>query len=572
MRRRIVLAFSIVALSFGCGEEPQRLPVGHAGSGGGPGGGAGTGGTSDGGSGGIGGQGGSGGGEAGSGGGEAGTGGDTRPPCGNGRIDPDEDCDDGNDSDNDGCSSTCEWEGTCERPFDWLQTATQREDGTWEVDGVFTLPHEGEATRCGGKGRQLIFHYVPDTDGVLVVTLRRTVETSLSVRTRCDSQASEILCTAAAVPFRGQVAAGEELFFVVDPRFAEAEVLDFALDVNLHPYRQEGESCSIQPNRTCAPGLTCDDLADKGHCLVNHPPVLAGVIGTRGGASGDDLIMLVSGFDPNGNATIAYARLYDEAGQPILVDDRNFDGIPDSYDLPLRSTHPLGASTIIDFTSSVEGFFRQFPEVATAEVWLVDREGLRSPSMATGFSPQERMGEWESCDWYNHRNLCEEGLVCFPIDQERSHCRQLSEMRADRCAGAVTIPVGERIEGRFPDGSIRSNMSLWDAPESCVENPIWGSQSRQLEGLARLSLDAPLTDVVITTEVSVSSFDTVLYIFPGCGLSGEPLVCNDDAPGKKGPSRLTFDVLPAGDYLIVIDKRRQGGSHWDLQVTGDPVP
>lgn len=561
MRIHLAFAVWIFLYCFGCGgqDEPHTVLPG-AGAGGGE---AGTGGSSDAGTG--------GGGTGGTGGGEAGSGGAEAPPCGNGRIDPDEECDDNNTANGDGCSSTCRKEGTCALPFEWDEVATQNTDGTSTLEGFFPLNNEGEPTRCSGRGRQLVIRYVPEHIGVLAVNLQQPTLTSLSIRAACELQVSEALCTSALVPSRLEIGRTAPLFIVVDPR-EEREHIDLSLTLQLHPYRELGETCSVQPDRTCAPGLTCDDVANKGRCVVNEAPHLDEVVAYRGGRSGDDLIVLLSGSDANGNSRSAHVGAYDEHGERVLIGDADRDGIPESPTMPLPVRNPPGQSTLIDTSASIEGFFRAFPQVHTIEAWLMDLEIEVSNALTAHVAPQPRRAEGEACDWYAHEDLCPDDNVCAPVGESDGTCRRLATMREERCATAIPVVVGEVLEARFPDASQRSSMSLWDAPLSCIDNPAFGSQVGQIEGLASLSLAEPLYDAVITTEVSVGGFDTVLFLHQGCGTEGEPLACNDDSMGRSGPSRLTFDVLPAGDYLIVVDKRRQGGGHWDLLVTGSTEP
>lgn len=555
MRSSIALAVSLLVFGFGCGESEDPPRVAGGGSGGEAGAaGGGSGGNADGGS-----------------GGDAGTGGSEEPRCGDSRRDPDEECDDGNTDDHDGCSSTCTTEGTCDAPLEWNQVATANGDGSFSLVSTFPLTHQGEPTRCTGTGRQLIIRYVPEHAGVLAVQFDESGMVSMAIRRECGTQSTEALCVLGRIPARMEVEADEELFIVLDAR-EETDEISVSLTVQLHPYRQEGERCNTQPEGTCAPGLTCDDISDKGRCLVNLPPVLENLVAYRGGPSGEDLVVVMSGGDPNGNAMNAIGFVFDQDGERVAVADRNFDGVPESYELPLPPNRNLGVSTAFEVSTSIHGFFVDFPQVTSLEAWLIDREFAASNRVQTGFVPQPRKSQGESCDWYTHRDLCLDGLRCAPLDEEHSQCRPLTELREERCLTAEPVTLGHHIEARFPDGTSRSSMSLWDAPLSCIDSHVMGSHLGQIEALAKLSLDEPLYNVVITTEVAVGSFDTVLYLMPGCGTTDEILACNDDAVEGRGPSRLTFDVLPPGEYLIVVDKRRQGGAHWDLLVTGDAEP
>jgi cysteine-rich repeat protein len=119
------------------------------------------------------------------GGGGSGTGG-SPGPCGNDALDNGEECDDGNQSSQDGCSGSCEVEGqadVCPSGVD-IDLASP---GIW-IDGGNAGADPGNDSSCGGNSAgDVVYHVTPAQDGVLQVELTGDYDMVLAVRTACGS-------------------------------------------------------------------------------------------------------------------------------------------------------------------------------------------------------------------------------------------------------------------------------------------------------------------------------------------------------------------------------------------------
>lgn len=570
--RWLLLGLAVAALA--CGDDERRPGGGDGGSGGGVGGsgGGGAGGTggAGGGSGGEGGGGGAGGagGDGGTGGegGSGGSGGTAAATCGDGRLDEGEQCDDGNTRPADGCSATCTLEGTCDEPIDWMLVSAPTTLGQ-SFTGTIRAPAANETGSCGGAGREVIFRAVAPQDGVFGISHASNVSSVNWVRTSCGDPSTERICVPTPVARHTPVSAGDTIYFAIDlPEGAsEAEVTIIG---EFFPWRQVGENCDgIAASGQCAPGLTCNDISVFRKCTVNHAPVVEEAHALR---SGDDLIVLASGNDPNGNMVAALdLRFFDASGNALLVGDTDRDGTPDDeilvVSVDLRDREP---SVTFAETALVQGFFAQHPEAVRAEVGIRDSEAVRSEWYSTEIRPQPEIRVGGACDWRGRADRCEAGAVCWSEPDEAPVCQPLASVRQQRCEAAPLIAPGEEISG-WVERLTLGGTGHWDPPDECIDRPqvFPGAWRNVPEGLARLHLAEDVQNLVISTDI-VGSMDSVLYLLPGCGIESAPLACNDDIGDNNVRSLLRFDRLEAGEYLIVVDMRdgSRVAASWSLRV------
>lgn len=561
--------WGLVALlvgTLGCGGADAK-PVrdeGWGGSGGidvGAGGDGGTGGSGDGGAGGAGGAGGTG--------GSGGSGGVVAPEeCGNGRIDPGEECDDGNLLAGDGCSATCTLEGTCDAPIDWTLVASDGQLGM-SFTGTIRAPAANEEGTCGAAGGEVIYIATAPQDGMFSLSHSSSLRSVNWVRSSCADAETERFCRQTLSAANFEVAEGETLYFAIDLPEGESEA-DVTIVAEFFPWKQEGESCGHIASGRCAPGLTCDDISVFQRCKVNHAPVLDEALVLR---KGDDLSLVASGSDANGNTSHAIeVRFFDAEDVPLLVTDRDRDGTLDSDILVAIADFDAISDVAFLKTAWVDGFFQRHPEAVRAEVSMRDSEGFRSDWIATDILPLPEIAVGGSCDMRRRANHCEVDAVCRPDDTDTPVCQTLASVRQMRCDEAPLVTFGEEITGMV-DRRETDGFGHWDPPAACIDRDWPGVWHDAPEGLARLHLDEDVQNLVISTDI-IGSMDSVLYLLPGCGVDDlDPLACNDDLADTNFRSALFFDHLAAGDYLIVVDLREQSriGARWTLLVDVEDV-
>jgi hypothetical protein len=98
--------------------------------------------------------------------------------------------------------------------------------------------------------------------------------------------------------------------------------------------------------------------------------------------------------------------------------------------------------------------------------------------------------------------------------------------------------------------------------------PSCRSTSTAPDDLYAFTLD---TETMVTA--SVTGFDTVLYLREVCDDPGSELACNDDStpPGNYGS--YVSEILPAGEYYLIVDGYGSNYGSYELAVNfGPPIP
>ncbi len=168
------------------------------------------------------------------------------PPslCGNRKVDPGEECDDGNRTNADGCSASCKLESAGAADVcTGVAIALAREDASTlyegHVQGTTTGLYNQYSSTCGGgSGADAVYRIDPPMTGRATVRVTSGFAAILSARTSCADAKTELACIENA---GGDAGAGPELSF---PVFQGAPVFvfvdgyggsggDFELDVDV---------------------------------------------------------------------------------------------------------------------------------------------------------------------------------------------------------------------------------------------------------------------------------------------------------------------------------------------------
>ncbi len=165
---------------------------------------------------------------------------------------------------------------------------------------------------------------------------------------------------------------------------------------------------------------------------------------------------------------------------------------------------------------------------------------------------------------------CTFGLCCAPAEVCGNGCDDNCNgtpdegcSACDTCPGATDIAAGGRFTGTLVAGPGTTSGSCGgNGAEAALAFTTGGVQ-----------------DVFLSTHFS--AFDTVLYV-RRCGCDGAEVACNDDADGRNG-SVLFLRDLPAGTYNVFVDAKTAaaGGAYQiDAYLTapgptgdrcGDPI-
>ncbi|MCU0682782.1 MAG: hypothetical protein MUF34_11125 [Polyangiaceae bacterium] len=191
--------------------------------------------------------------------------------CGNGRVEPGELCDDGNQRNGDACSALCQRGSELEGRDSCANLRPLPLDVGDRLEGRQSVA-EGDgstAGSCGGDGSELVFAFAPRAAGTLALTVateERSLDATLYVREdACGAETSE---PANACKNDGGEGEGEELslrveegktyFVFVDARGGGEVTLAARLDEAVAGCAGEGEACDTGLDGDCGEGkLTC---------------------------------------------------------------------------------------------------------------------------------------------------------------------------------------------------------------------------------------------------------------------------------------------------------------------------
>jgi hypothetical protein len=158
-------------------------------------------------------------------------------------------------------------------------------------------------------------------------------------------------------------------------------------------------------------------------------------------------------------------------------------------------------------------------------------------------------------------DACATGSVCAATSPGSAYstCQNATAVRTSQCSSAPFLVLEH---GHASYTGVADGASLWDAPSGCSPN----DPRDRPEAVVLMTLTQDAAHVVITTDTPQTSFDTTVYLVPGCMEPGsDALVCADDGADTVA-STLNVQSLPAGTYAIVVDSFGAGGS-FGLDVT-----
>jgi cysteine-rich repeat protein len=215
-------------------------------------------------------------------GGAGGDGGGTVQLCGNGDLDPGEQCDDRNTSDNDGCSSRCQFEPTgpddiCPgEEIDLSPVVDDLQTGSVEGTNTTTLPQYNGS--CGGSANDTVYVVTPDVDGQLTATLTSDFDAVLYARDECGEPDNELGCADVEIGGGAEVLivpaeGGQPVYLFVDGYGGETG--DYTLDIEIatatcgNAIAEFPETCDdgdLVAGDGCAPDCTIEPGGTPGAC------------------------------------------------------------------------------------------------------------------------------------------------------------------------------------------------------------------------------------------------------------------------------------------------------------------
>jgi len=324
------------------------------------------------------------------------------------------------------------------------------------------------------------------------------------------------------------------------------------IDVAAQPVRGEGEACDpAKFADRCQAGMSC------GGTPASCRPGVAPELTQAAYVGGARPRMIFRGTEPDEDVKSIAVEFLDGAGNPQSVNLSGDDENPEfSSGVVLDATRSARDAEFVVQSTPVVGFDAKVPKIG---VTVSDHYGHTSARTVVSVAPAAVRAIGQACDWAGF-DACTSGSVCAPGTPTGTNtCTSTATVRAGKCADG---PLLDPAKGATRAFGRASGASLWDAPVGCVPSEA----VERPEAAVRLHLAAPAKKLVLTTALPETTFDTVLYLVPGCPASASAaLGCNDDTQGFS--STITLTNVPAGDYTVIVDSISREGGRFGVSVT-----
>ena len=196
-----------------------------------------------------------------------------------------------------------------------------------------------------------------------------------------------------------------------------------------------GGSSSGNPcTSNCPPGT--DAGTDAGPTIV--PPVLSLLGVNQAGRSGNDVLVTITGSDPNKSAFGLDVALEDASGAPVEAFP-TWSG-PASHRIVLFDDTSAAGLATFTRTVTLPGFFKSFPNIAKVTATVVDMVGS-SNAMSSTLTKQSLQNLAQACDPAIILSRCAAGLAC---DRTSSKCVHPAGPTLTKFA-YVSTPAGGRM-------------------------------------------------------------------------------------------------------------------------------
>ena len=505
------------------------------------------------------------------------------PICGDGKIGQGEACDDGNTSDNDGCSSKCAIESTSQAdvcPGVALALAPVpgepqllRASVTGSTSGAYN--HFGSA--CGGgSGRDLVYAITPPSSGKAIVRLSASFSAIVSARATCTDAKSETKCE--GIQTQGGEVTMEVPTFAGTPTFLFVDGYggthgDFTLDVDVS-------------TASCGNGLAelpeeCDDGNTTGGdgCSATCTLETGGVIDNCPGQP-----FILSG-QPGAERKISFA------GNTLTQGGRTQQSSGCFY--------WNGSNTVYAVKSDIDGAAKAKLNAAYSRSNLHVRSDCGSNSYQLGCTQQEAPGEIElefpvtAGDWFylfvegdfssstDYAGPYSLDLTVTPaacgngVLDGREECDDGNTQSGDGCSAACAleaVPAANACPGQAIPLSVRPDGTR---AATIAGSTAGGTSSFPACGLA--SGSAPEVVYSITPDIDGllsgdlrGPFNSVLFVRSTCSDEATELDCSYKANASVTPFILTglgsvpkhieAPVRAGTTYYVIVDSANSSGT------------
>jgi hypothetical protein len=299
----------------------------------------------------------------------------------------------------------------------------------------------------------------------------------------------------------------------------------------------------------CGDGLSC--RGTPATCQAGVAPTITRLAFLTS-AKGPQI--LIEGTELEDDLTNIAFGFQSAQGQPIAVDGDG-DGTPELSSFDYQADGASVNGSFFVRLQPADGLAGQVPRLTATPS---DAEGHVGSMKTAAPQPVPTRSSGQSCDARGF-DQCGANLACTPgLVGKANSCQSAPTQRKNQCAAA---PLIEPTTGGVTARGYAAGGSLWDTPTGCQTN----DPTSRPEGLVRLHLSAQASKLTLSTEHPGTTFDTALYLLPGCpDGSLTSLGCRDDVAPGNPKSRLEVLDVPPGDYLVVVDSFGYEGGLFEL--------
>ncbi len=509
--------------------------------------------------------------------------------CGDGKLEPGEPCDDGNNADGDGCSATCKTESA--GPNDVCPgvaialTLTGADLRQGSVSGTTESIFGQTGASCGGaSGKDAVYSVTSDVTGLLTAKLTSTFDSVLYARRTCDDTKTEAACndapgSAGGETIRLPVTKDQPVFLFIDGYAGSTG--SFTLDVEVatafcgNGIAESPEACD-DGNAVAGDGCAPDCTLEAGGILTACPGQGVSLTGVgtaprKISFAGSTSIATSSthsavGCDGRGRNTV-YSITPDVSGsmKAKLLATYNKATLHVRSECDIQSSQMSCAAS----TDALENIELDVPVRAGFPTYVfVDSSDTAAHGPYTldvvvtpGVCGNGILDGTEECDDGNAQSGdgCTAECKLEPVPSEANNCPGVPLQLAAGPAGSYT--------GVFTSST--SPMANSFKPKKAQ-----GGCSAVASNTAKdavFTITSPI-DGYATATVS-GTFGTILLARDGCDADAaayEDLACSDSVKGN-GPETISFPVhANARVYLIVDGESANSEGLFELGVTVTP--
>ena len=326
---------------------------------------------------------------------------------------------------------------------------------------------------------------------------------------------------------------------------------DVEAAVQDQPVQDYGDACDPEylENR-CQTGFGC--VGEPAACRDGEPPQIVRIAYLR---EEDGARLLIAGEEPEDDLDVITLDFLDARGEPVLIDLDN-DESPESQSFEIDAE---GMSLDGDFFVAIEPTETFVAQVERIAATPRDGKGHVGETKVVKLERTPVRGVSATCDARGF-DACGTGLTCMPGDPSvRNSCQRVQTLRPRVCEEAAVL---DPFVGKMTATGTAAGGSLWDAPSTCAA----GDPVGRPEGVVLLRLTAATTHLTLSIDAAETTFDTVMYLLDDCAADGsDALGCSDDT-ADGASSFLSLGVVPAGDYLVVVDSWGPDGGDFVVTV------